>query len=289
MAGALKILEGVSRKNAELPSGHVLMYQILAQLNQPNVARFELERAIHEAPSDPEPYVILGNIALQDRRVAEATMDFDKAKQLLASYTNAKRKAAMEQQTLSGIAQVAEAGENWKDAEVRLRDLLKIAPDDLLAHQRLARALFWQGKAQESYDMLKAAKAIDRENAKKNKTKEVFLTPGGHHGQVLLRIRGRSRPNPEKWYKAALKTAPRICPPARSWPSGPWKKVKSPLPRSRRSRPEDRSSRYPTLQRQQRGPHAPRPGRPVGKGMAGRGELISKRSSLRIPPTLRPQ
>ena len=60
-------------------------------------------------PSDPEPYVILGNIALQERRVAEATMDFDKAKQLLATYTNAERKAAMEQQTKSGIALLAES------------------------------------------------------------------------------------------------------------------------------------------------------------------------------------
>ena len=74
-------------------------------------------------------------------------MDFDKAKQLLATYTNADRKGAMEQQMLSGIAQVAEVREDWKEAEARLRDLLKLAPEDLVAHQRLARSLFWQGKA----------------------------------------------------------------------------------------------------------------------------------------------
>ena len=123
------------------------MYQILSQLNQPNAARLQLEEAINTNPSDPEPYIILGNIALQERRVAEATMDFEKAKQLLATYTNAKRKGAMEQQILSGIAQVAEAREDWKEAESRLRDLLKLAPEDLVAHQRLARSLFWQGKA----------------------------------------------------------------------------------------------------------------------------------------------
>ena len=77
--------------------------------------------AIHATPSDPEPYVILGNIALQERRVAEATMDFEKAKQLLAPIVHeCERKAAMEQQMMSGIAQVAEAVEDWKTAEARL-------------------------------------------------------------------------------------------------------------------------------------------------------------------------
>ena len=88
-------------------------------MNQPNLARYQLEEAIKTTPSDPEPYVILGNIALQERRIAEATMDFDKAKQLLATYTNDERKAAMEQQTMSGIAQVAESREDWKEAEAQ--------------------------------------------------------------------------------------------------------------------------------------------------------------------------
>ena len=114
------------------------MYQILAQLNQAAPSRFELEVAIHTTPNDPEPYIILGNIALQDRRVFEATKDFEKAKQLLAKYTNADRKKAMEQQVMSGIAQVAEANEEWKAAESRLRELLKLVPEDLVVHQRLA-------------------------------------------------------------------------------------------------------------------------------------------------------
>ncbi len=142
--GAIKKLEEASRRYPELPSAHVLMYNILAQMNQANAARSELDVATQATPSDPEPYVILGNIALQERRVAEATLDFDKAKQLLASYTNADRKAAMEQQTKSGIALLAESRQDWQTAETLLRDLLKVAPEDLVAHQRLARALFWQ-------------------------------------------------------------------------------------------------------------------------------------------------
>ena len=104
------------------------MYQILTQLADPATARLQLDEAIKSNPNDPEPYVILGNLALQERRVPEAALDFDKAKQLLAAYTNAERKGVMEQQVLSGIAQVAEVRQDWKEAETRLRDLLKWRP-----------------------------------------------------------------------------------------------------------------------------------------------------------------
>ena len=194
--------------------------------------------AIKTSPSDPEPYVILGNIALQERRVAEATMDFDKAKQMLATYTNDERKGAMEQQTMSGIAQVAEADEDWKEAEARLRDLLKLAPEDLVAHQRLARALFWQGNAKDAYEILKAAKKIDPRMPRRTRRGRVFLTPEAIMAQYYDQYeRPEDRRMPRSGSRPPLKRLPTICPPARSWPSGPWKKASSPLPRSRRRPP----------------------------------------------------
>lgn len=210
MPACIKTLEGVSRKYPELPSAHVLMYNFLAlpQVNQPNAARFQLEEAIRTTPSDPEPWVLLGNIALQERRIAEATSDFDKAKALLATYTNAERKSAIEQQMLSGVAQVSEAREDWKEAESRMRELLKLAPEDLVAHQRLARSLFWQTKAKEAYDILKAAKKIDRDNAKKNGTREVFLTPEAIMAQYYQQFEGDKSQSPETWFRAALKANP---------------------------------------------------------------------------------
>jgi tetratricopeptide (TPR) repeat protein len=210
MADAIKKLDEVSRKYPELPSAHVMMYLILAQNNQPNVARFELEVAIHANPSDPEPWVILGNIAMQERRVAEATNDFNKAQELLAAYTNTERKGTLEQQALSGKAQVAEANEDWKVAEARLKELLAKAPEDLAAHQRLARSMFWQGNAKEAYEILKKAKEIDRANAKKPGGKEAFLTPEAIMAQYYDQFEGAksNTGNAEKWYKAALTRAP---------------------------------------------------------------------------------
>ena len=118
---ATKLLETAARKYPELPSAHVLLYQILAQVNQPAAARFQLEVAINTEPHDPEPYIILGNIALQERRIYEGSRDYDKAREMLKGYTIKERKGAMEAQTLSGIAQVAESKEDWKEAEARLQ------------------------------------------------------------------------------------------------------------------------------------------------------------------------
>jgi tetratricopeptide (TPR) repeat protein len=205
---------GPQRPNPELPSAHVLMYQILSEMNQTNAARFELEVAVHEGRSDPEPYVILGNLALSERRIAEAAMDFDKSQALLKAYTNAGRKGAIELQILSGIAQVAEFREDWKEAETGLRAFLEKSPKDLLARQRLARCLFWQNKVQEAYKVLKDAKALDRENAAKPGGREQFSTPeaimAGYYDQV--EGCGSTTGSAETWYKAALRKAPNDLP-----------------------------------------------------------------------------
>ncbi len=213
---AIWVLEGAARKFPELPRAYVMMYQILLQMKEPKAARLQLEEVIGSVPSDPEPYVILGTIALQEQRVAEAALDFDKAKhllkKLLAEYPDAVRRVAVEQQMLSGVAQVAELREDWEEAEKLLRDLLKLTPVDLFAHRRLARVLFWQHKAQDAYDILKAAKGIDRENAKKNHTREIMLPPEAIMAQYYERFEGAAMSNKtgdvERWFKAALKRAP---------------------------------------------------------------------------------
>jgi tetratricopeptide (TPR) repeat protein len=210
MPEAVKVLEDASRKYPALPAAHVLMYEILLRMNQPNLARLQLDEAIKANRGDPEPYVILGAMALQDRRLSEAGIDFEKAQQLLAAYANAQRKEVLEHQTKSGLAQVAEARGDWKEAESQLRDMLKLTPEDLLAYQRLARALFWQGKDKEAYDVLRTAKQIDREIAKKRGAPEVVLTPEAILAQYYDQREGPASKTgiAEKFFKAALRMTP---------------------------------------------------------------------------------
>ncbi len=200
--GARKTLENERRVHPELPPADLILFKWFADVNQANMARMELERAVMNSPSDPEAFVLLGNIALQERRVTEADMDFGKAKELLASFSVADRKKVIETQTVSGLASVAEAREQWKIAEKYLDDLMKIAPKDVIALQRQARARFWLGDPGEAYKLLKQAKAIDKEN-KENKV----LTPEALLAQMYDAFEGEGSKtgNAEKWYRNALK------------------------------------------------------------------------------------
>ena len=97
--------------------------------------------------------------------------------------------------------------------------------------------MFWQGKAAEAYDILKAAKKIDRENAKKNSGKEVFLTPEAIMAQYYEQFEGEKSDNPKIWFDAALKKAPEDLPTRQVVALWAWKRASFPLPRCKRKRP----------------------------------------------------
>ena len=278
---AIKALEDASRKYPALPSAHVIMYRVFKEF-EPNYARLQLDEAIKANPGDPEPYYLLGEIALQDRRVSEAGIDFERAEQLLAAYANAQRKETLEHQTKSGLANVAEGRGDWKQAESYLRDMLKFMPEDVIAQQRLARALFWQGRAKDAYDALTAAKQIDREYARKHGTPEVVLTPEAILAQYFDQVEGPASKsgNAEKFFKAALRAAPDDLPTRRA--VAVWAMDRGDLGLCQgaggsRLANRVRSPLWRQVPRQQFGPRAPRTGRLVGEGLAGGGKELRGR------------
>ncbi len=62
--GALELLKKAAAANADLPPAQVVMAQLFSQANQGNAVRVSLEKAVVEAPADPEAYVIIGDIAM---------------------------------------------------------------------------------------------------------------------------------------------------------------------------------------------------------------------------------
>jgi hypothetical protein len=113
LAEAIVKMHG-SRELPIPPSEFVFLYEIFRRTSHRDTALAFLERAVVETPTDPEPWVILGDIAVADNRFAEAELDFDKAKQLLPSYKNAKLKKAIELGLTNGAAQLAERRKHWK-------------------------------------------------------------------------------------------------------------------------------------------------------------------------------
>ena len=107
-----------------------MMYHLLTEMKQPKAALDELAAAMRENPKDPEPYAIRGEIALHERRIDYAKMDFDPAKKLLADFPKAERKPSVAVVTYCGLASAAEAVGDWADASDATREYLKIMPED---------------------------------------------------------------------------------------------------------------------------------------------------------------
>lgn len=196
--GALKLLKEAAKQNAELPPAQTIMAQWFSQANIPQGVRNYLEQAVMESPDDPDAYLFMGDIAMRERRVTEAKMLFEKAATLIAAFDkNAKRKENMQPRMLSGLAAVAEAREDWPEAQKQLEAWLKVDPKNAVAMQRLGRSLFQQKNATGALEKLKEAAKADPE----------MLTPEAYLAQFYEQ--SGDRENAKKWMAAALVAAPK--------------------------------------------------------------------------------
>ncbi len=166
--GARALLVAACKKHADLPPADVIMAQLFASTNQLDRAILSLEAAIKEAPSDPEAYVILADLAFRGGRLTEAKFLYNEAQRLLNEFQGtARRKKLILQRVASGLAGLAEAAQDWATAQKHLEAWLQAEPDNALALQRLGRALFHQKKTTEALEKFRAAR----------KANEQVLTP----------------------------------------------------------------------------------------------------------------
>ena len=161
--GCRAILERVKSNNAKMPPPGVMMAMLWLSVNQLGQARAELEEAVVKFPADPEPYLMMGDLAFQDRRVTDADMLFQQAAKLTGEYTeNAKRKRDFEIRCHAGNAAVAEARKQWEKAQAALKSWIDLDPDNPSAHQRMGIVLFQLSKPQEALEQFREAKKLDQ-------------------------------------------------------------------------------------------------------------------------------
>jgi hypothetical protein len=79
-------LQDLVGKHKDLPPADVILYDWFGKSQQGFLARMALERAVVTDPQDPEAFVIMGNLALQEKRTTEAELLFLKAQQLLEGF-----------------------------------------------------------------------------------------------------------------------------------------------------------------------------------------------------------
>ena len=162
VAGAYSVLQTAVKNHPEMPPAEVIMAEFFAASRQEEGVRSWLEKAITSAPNDPQAYVLLGQDALQNQRLAEATLLFEKAKTLVDSFSgNPKRKTDLAAAAESSLARLAMGRQDWTAAQTHLEQWLKVQPDSAAALQLLGRTLFEQKKPAEALEKLKAAKVAD--------------------------------------------------------------------------------------------------------------------------------
>ena len=160
--GCRAILERVKSNNVKMPPPGVMMAMLWLSVNQLPPARTELEDTVVKFPKDPEPYLMMGDLAFQDRRVTDADVLFAKAKQLAADYTeNAKRKRDFDIRYNAGSAAVAEARKQWETAQTHLTEWLTLDPDNASAHQRMGIVLFQLADPKKALEQFSEAKKLD--------------------------------------------------------------------------------------------------------------------------------
>ncbi|MFY8222479.1 MAG: tetratricopeptide repeat protein [Pirellulales bacterium] len=161
--GCRAILERAKSNNAKLPPPGVMMAMLWLSVNQLGPARAELEDCVIKFSKDPEPYLMMGDLAFQDRRVTDADMLFKEATRLAAEYTeNAKRKRDFDIRCNAGSAAVAEARKQWELAQKHLQSWIDLDPDNASAHQRMGIVLFQLSKPQEALEQFREAKKLDQ-------------------------------------------------------------------------------------------------------------------------------
>ena len=234
VAGAYSVLQTAVKNHPGLPPAEVIMAEFFAAARQEEGVRGWLEKAITAAPNDPQAYALLGQDALQNQRLAEATLLFEKAR-------DPGRLLQWKPQTQDGfdggggiVARPAGHGPTGLDGvQPHLEQWLKVQPDSAAALQLLGRTLFEQKKPAEALEKLKAAKvadpkvltpeavmaqwyeqAGDRENATKNMIAALTAQPkdfrtrlnaadwafkAGEFDQARPRSKSRCNSTPARW------------------------------------------------------------------------------------------
>ncbi len=160
---ARTFLETAKKKDPNLPPVDLLLAKMYFLGGSAVAGRAALEKTAMDNPDDPEPYLILADQSLAEGHIIEAEALYEKGMELTTKYKGAaKRKRNLEIRARAGSASVAQRRKDWSGAADDLKALLKIDPDNAIAHYRLGQSLFMLGKYSDGYGEFKEAKKADK-------------------------------------------------------------------------------------------------------------------------------
>ena len=162
---AVANIEAVRAKDPNLPPTELIMAQWYSQMNELCESRLMVERSVIKFPKDPEAYVVLADLNLQNGCYTEAELLYAKTTSTVQRFTGSdKRKKNIIRRYQIGMAQIDAARGRRADAIANLDVLLKAEPDNVAAWSLLGMIQF------QNDNVADAIKAFEK--AKNNETKE---------------------------------------------------------------------------------------------------------------------
>jgi tetratricopeptide (TPR) repeat protein len=157
-ATALSKLETAHTTDPSLPPPNVMMARLCFATNDQNVVnlgRRYLEQAVMIKNNFPEPYLLLGRLALNEGRVTDAELNFEKALLYTPSDSEDKPNTLTEakgwskerhdqflKEIYNSQVSVAEQRQHWDAAKAQLNAWILLDPKDATAKFRLGKVLF---------------------------------------------------------------------------------------------------------------------------------------------------
>lgn len=168
---SFRILQNACIQDPALPPDQFLLGVLYLWNNNMANARQIFEGTAVKYPDYPGVYVMFANLALQEGRVIESSLSYQKALELIEGKSYGKldsvtgiavykpyQKEAFLDQIYTGLAVIAERREKWSDAVFYLEKLLTMKPKDGLLRQKIAILNFKAGKRENAYQELCNAK-----------------------------------------------------------------------------------------------------------------------------------
>lgn len=160
-----ELLDAAREKVPGLPPTDLMLSRLYISHDKPAAGRALLEKVAVEHKGHPEVYLLFGNVALDEGRLTDALLHFERSLQVSipARWTRDQRRALL-RASYDGQAKVAERREDWFVAQVALKQLVnKVEPNDAGFRDRLGVALFMLGREQEAFDQFKTSARLDPE------------------------------------------------------------------------------------------------------------------------------
>jgi len=161
---ARQTLLAVKKQHPELAPADVMLAQLQLSVGRTGDAERSLDRATRTEAADPEPFVILAEIALREGRRAYAGLGYTRGEELLKTYkANARRLRQLTLRVHAGLAAVDEWREQYDSAATHLQAWMDLDPKAALPVGSLGRVKFLNKQYQEARAAFAKLAALDKE------------------------------------------------------------------------------------------------------------------------------